>query len=48
MVRLVKLRTWVLVWPGQDSPAWSGKQQVHLVRLDGKRLGLSVFPDAPP
>jgi hypothetical protein len=48
MVRLVKLRTWVRIWPRQDSPAWSGKQQVHLVRLDCQRLGLSILPYAPP
>ena len=37
---------WVRIWPRQDSPAWSGKQQVHLVRLDIERIWLHILPDA--
>ena len=48
MVRLVKLRTWVRVWSGPAAPAWPGRQQVHLVRLDVQRLGMPLLPDAPP
>ncbi len=48
MVRLVELRAWVRVWSGPAAPAWSGRQQVHLVRLDLERLGLSVLPYAAP
>ena len=48
MVRLVQLRTWVRVWSGSAAPAWSGRQQVHLVRLDLKRLGLPLLSDTPP
>ena len=48
MVRFVKLRSRVRVWPVQVAPTRPGRQQVHLVRLDVQWLGLSVLPDAPP
>ena len=36
------------VWSGSSAPARSGRQQVHLVRLDGQRLGLPLLSDTTP
>ena len=47
-LRFDELRAWVRVWSGSAAPAWSGRQQVHLVRLDGQRLGLPLLADTTP
>ena len=48
MVRQLELRAQLHVWSKQGAQAWPGRQQVHLVRIDGERRGLSLFPDTPP
>ena len=48
MVRQLELWAQLHVWSKQGAQAWSGRQQVHLVRIDGERCGLSLFPDTPP
>ena len=48
MVRIVELRARMRVRPGSPSPARARRQQVHLVRFDFQRIGLPLFPDAPP
>jgi len=48
MVRLVQLRHGLSAFADAQAPPRAGREQVHLVRLDVERDGVSAFADGPP